>query len=134
MYDVVPDDIRAIAFGVTIPEGDAANRQINALIAEAIILVEAGVPGLRRRVEDNETLTALTETIIKKMVLRVLKNPRSLRSIGIDDLNATIDSAASTGELYLSDTEAALLAESTPGGLVGSIRLGVPRERLPRDR
>lgn len=134
MYDVTAEDIRAIALGITIPPGEDVDAKLDALIGEAEVILNGDVPGLPRRVEGDDTLKALVQSTIKAMVLRVAKNPRALRSIGLDDLNATIDNTASSGELYLTAAEAARLAERPDGGRVGSIRLGLPVERLPRDR
>jgi len=66
------------------------------------------------------------------MVLRVVKNPRSLRSLGLDDFQATIDQAVSTGMLYLSDDERARLLPHGRANLqVGTIRLGLAPWRWP---
>lgn len=47
--------------------------------------------------------------VIADMVLRVMRNPEGKRSETIDDYSYTRDNAVSTGGLYLSDAEAALL-------------------------
>ena len=55
----------------------------------------------------------LVQGVICNMVLRVVKNPMSLRSFGVDDGQATIDSTASTGAMYVADDELALLTASS---------------------
>lgn len=56
---------------------------------------------------------ALVTDVMASMIVRVLKNPDSLRirSESIDDHTdaATLDSTISSGEMYLSDEEAAML-------------------------
>jgi hypothetical protein len=64
------------------------------------------------------------------MVLRVVRNPKALRSIGLDDFQAVVDNSTTTGLLYVSDDELALLAP-TKRRRVGSIRIGVPAWRTP---
>lgn len=53
------------------------------------------------------------------MVLRVIKNPEGYLSEQIDDYQYRRDSAVSTGALYVSDAELALLGNA-PGGSEGA--------------
>lgn len=77
------------------------------------------VPSLVERLEHeqdkhpddaDQDLRLTTVDVIVSMVVRRLKNPRGLRSFGVDDGQATLDWSLSTGEIYLSEDEHALLA------------------------
>lgn len=130
MYGVTPKDIRDAAYGITIAEGQNADTQIEALIDKAEIRLTARIPTLPARVANETVGLALVRGVVEDMVIRVLRNPKALRSIGIDDYQSTIDNSATTGLLYVSDDEYALLA---PSGrcAVGSIQIGIPTWRLP---
>ena len=71
------------------------------------------------------TPTAVSKKVCCAMVLRSLSNPDGKRQESIDDYSYTVDSSRSTGEVYLSDEEAAELA-AKPGGRVFSIVQGAP--------
>jgi len=49
--------------------------------------------------------TATSMAVCAAMVLRVLRNPAGLRSETVDDYTYTIDSARSSGELYMTENE-----------------------------
>lgn len=125
MYEVTPQDIRDAAFGIEFPPG-ATNEQIQRLIDKAETRLNAEIPTLAARWEANTVDHDVVKGVIEDMVLRVVKNPRALRSLGIDDFTATIDNSTSSGLLYVSPDELALLA---PRGRlrVGTIRLGTWR-------
>lgn len=130
MYGVVPQDIRDAGYGVDIEAGEAVDTQLTRLIAKAEVRLNAAVPTLAARFEADEVEADVIKGVIEDMVLRVVKNPDSLRSFSIDDFTGTIDNAVSSGALFVTDDELALL---TPAGrAVGSILLGVPAWRLPR--
>lgn len=128
-YDVTPDDIRNAAFGVTIPEGTNCDSQLEKLIAKAGMLLPAAC--VAGRVAAGTLDPAIVASVIEDMVVRVVKNAKGLRQFSIDDFSATIDTALSSGALYLSDDERARLCPSRAGGRVGSVRIGVPAWRLP---
>jgi hypothetical protein len=77
------------------------------LIEEASILLRVLVPALESLDE------ALTRFVVVRMIRRVMKNPEGyrVRNESIDDYSdgGTIDSALSTGELYVSEQELAWL-------------------------
>ncbi|MDT0171027.1 hypothetical protein [Pseudarthrobacter sp. BRE9] len=108
------------------------------------------VPGLsnrawiriRARFPDIETNTApvppateplvsvdLVMDVMASMIVRVLKNPESLRvrSESIDDHTdaATLDAAISSGEMYLTEDEAALLTPRAEVPVYGMYVLGL---------
>ncbi|MEU5091717.1 hypothetical protein [Streptomyces sp. NPDC021356] len=66
--------------------------------------------------------TDVSTKVCCSMVLRVLSNPDGKRQESIDDYSYTVDSSRSTGELYLSEAEAAELRPWTGGAF--SIVLG----------
>ena len=133
MY-ALPQDIRDAAFGIEIPTGPNVDQQLHALIAKAEGRLAVALPMLASHVADGSVDTATVRGVVEDMVLRVVKNPRSLRTFGIDDLQATIDNSLSMGTLYVTDAERDLLtpASSTARAGFGSIRLGIPEWRLPR--
>jgi hypothetical protein len=51
----------------------------------------------------------LVADVMASMIVRVLKNPDSVRSDAIDDHTTTLDAAISSGEMYLTADEVALL-------------------------
>lgn len=73
------------------------------LLADASAIMRERFPTL----DANTPATAVG--VCCAMVLRVLQNPLGKRTEAIDDYSYTIDSARSTGELYLTDQEAAQL-------------------------
>lgn len=133
-YEVTAAVIRAQAYGVEIATGDTVDAQLDAQVDKAEAILNHKIPTLAARVTAGAIQLALVQGVICDMVLRVVKNPMSLRSFGIDDGQATIDNTASTGLLYLSaDEEALLVPPSTETtGAVRNVRLGVPSWRLPR--
>lgn len=131
MYEVTAADIREAAFGIDIPAGETVDAQLNRLIAKAEVRLSAVLPNLAARYADETVDADLVRGIVEDMVLRVVKNPRSLRTLGLDDFNATIDHSTSTGLLYVTADEVALLSPNRPRRAIGTIRVGVPSWRLP---
>ncbi|WP_102508104.1 hypothetical protein [Sanguibacter massiliensis] len=127
---VTPSDIRDAGFGLAIPEGPTVDAQIQKLIDKAEERLLAAVPSVPRRIAAGTLPAALVKGVVEDMVLRVIKNPRALRQMGVDDFQATIDTAVSSGALYVTGDERALLAPA-PRGSVGSLRIGLPRWRQP---
>ena len=131
-YNVTATDIRAAAYGVDIPAGDAVDDQLDVLITKAETRIGAAVPSLAARVTAGTVAREVVQDVIEDMVLRVVKNPKSLRSLGLDDFQATIDQAVSTGMLYLSDDERArLLPHGRATQQVGTIQIGLRPWRWP---
>lgn len=130
MYATV-DDIRAVAYGVTIPcDADGA---LSRLIAKAEARLLIAVPSIASRLAAGTLDVDLVKGVVEDMVLRIVRNPRGLRSVSIDDFQATIDRALSSGELYVSDAEVALLSPAARASRnFGSVRIGLPEWRLPR--
>lgn len=131
MFDVAPQDIRDAAFGIDIPAGEAVDAQLERLIAKAEMRLATVLPTVASRIEAGALDVDLVRGVIEDMVLRVVKNPRSLRTLGLDDFQATIDNSTSTGLLYVTADEVALLSPRRPRRSVGTIRLGIERWRQP---
>jgi hypothetical protein len=134
VYEVTAATIRDHAYGIDIPAGADIDTQLGTQIIKAEALLNFKVPTLEARVTAGTIALTLVQGVVCDMVLRVVKNPMSLRSFGVDDGQATIDNTASTGAMYLSVDEEALMAALPVHayGAVRSIRLGVPAWRLPR--
>lgn len=96
---------------------DDENRQGMALLEDASAMILDRFPGLATAPTD------ASRAVCRSMVVRVLQNPQGVRSEQIDDYQRTIDSARSTGELYISDDEAEMLRP--PGTTAFSIVVGV---------
>jgi hypothetical protein len=129
-YGVTPKDIRDAAYGLKIPEGDTVDLQIQKLIDKAADRLDSRVPSLHLRVTNGTLKASVVQGVIEDMVLRVLRNPKAFRSLGIDDFQTVIDNSTSTGLLYVSGDDLSLLRPRTRSKF-GSIRLGVPGWRQP---
>lgn len=83
------------------------------LLDDAWAIVTARVPDLETRLiaVPPEVDSGLVVSVVAAMVLRVLKNPAGILSQSIDDFSYTRDRAISSGALYLSDDELALLLD-----------------------
>lgn len=78
---------------------DTETRQATALLDDATAMI------LQRFPQYEAAPTATSLAVCCAMVLRVVRNPDGKRQEAIDDYSYTIDSARSTGELYLSENE-----------------------------
>lgn len=129
-YGVTAASLRQVAFGVDIPEGALVDIQLGHLIDKAEQRIAVKVPSLAARVAAGEVDQATVKGVVEDMVLRVAKNPMSLRTLGLDDFQATIDSAVSTGLIYLTADELSLLSPRVRSK-VASLRLVIPPWRVP---
>lgn len=129
-YGVSSQGIRAAAFGVTIPDGLDVDEKLDRLITKAEMLLPAAC--IARRITAGELSADVVGSVVEDMVIRVAKNAAGYRQRTIDDYSVTIDTALSSGALYLSDDERDRLCPSSPGrGRVGSVAIGIPVYRLP---
>lgn len=85
-------------------------RVATALLGDAWEEVLARVPTLEQRIADGQVTDGLVRRVITAMVVRVLRNPEALRRWGVDDGTFERDAALSSGLLYLSAEEQALLS------------------------
>ena len=134
MIYAYPSDIRDAAFGIVIPSD--ADMALGRLIAKAVERIRAAVPGVDARVEAGVLSADTVRGVIEDMVLRVIRNPNAYRQVSLDDYVRMLDTAISTGRLYLADDERDLLMTrpsipSTRPSRIGSMRLAVPAWRVP---
>lgn len=130
---VKPADIRKAAYGFTIPGGDEVDDKLQKLIAKAGTRIVGAYPTLLARLDAELIEPDTVAGVIEDMVLRVARNPNGYRQVSIDDYNRTIDTALSTGQLYISDQEADLLAPPSKRKArgAGTMRTSIPPWRLP---
>lgn len=131
LLTVTSTDIRDAAYGITIPAGAAVDKAIDKAIVKAIDRIYFACPNLDDRITKGSLKLTLAQGVVEDMVLRVLRNPNAYRQVSIDDYTRMVDTALSSGSLYLSAEEKALLAPGTKAKGIGSIRLAVPKWRLP---
>lgn len=129
--NVTAGEVRTAAYGLTIPTGTDIDASILRLVAKAIDRLPGGRTGIEARIAASSLSESLVRGVIEDMVIRVLRNPRAIRSSSIDDFTETIDNSVSAGELYLSASEAALLTAGSDRPRVGTIRLGLAAWRVP---
>lgn len=103
---------------------DLQNRSLRTLTAQELLVgatllgdawgvLTTRVSGLEARSDAVPTDAALKALIVQvqcAMVLRVLNNPNGKMQESQDDYSYRLDSAVSTGALYVSDAEVALLS------------------------
>lgn len=78
---------------------DTETRQAPSLLDDATAIITDRFP------QYATAPTPASTAVCCAMVLRVLRNPGGHRSEQIDDYSYTVDSALSTGQLYLTDGE-----------------------------
>jgi hypothetical protein len=96
-----------------------------------ILLVQK--PFAEAKVGTLQSFRAVVVQILCAAVLRLLANPDGKYSETIDDYQYTLDKARSTGALYLSDAELALIGDDS-GASSGAYTIvpgGVPRGEQP---
>lgn len=100
------------------------------LLDDAYNHIIVRVPSVARRLDEGPTAeyeSTLISTVCA-MVLRVLNNPNGLLEEGVDDYTSRRDAVQSSGLLYATEAELALLAESGESANAFSIR---PAGRTP---
>lgn len=84
------------------------------------------VPTLEARVVAGAVDMDLVKSAVVSAVVRVLNNPKGVRSGGLDDGQFTIDVEQSSGRLYIHDDDVEDLKPSWALSGVYSVALGVP--------
>jgi hypothetical protein len=112
---------------VTVPDLVNRFRPLNALedtMAQALLvdaweelLAPGKVPDLEDRLADGRVSEGLVRRVVTAMVLRVLRNPDAIRQLATDDVTITRDQVVSSGLLYASEDEVALLTGQPTGEL-----------------
>jgi hypothetical protein len=91
------------------PLTDAEQAAGVVLLEDAWAVLVAQVPSIPERVSADNAFAALVVQVQCTMVLRVLRNPDGKLEEQIDDYRWRRDSAVSTGALYATEAELALL-------------------------
>lgn len=102
-----PADVAARWRPLSSDEELVAERLLGDAWAELLVRV----PTLEARLEAETLSSAVVTRVLASMVLRVLRNPDGKRIEAIDDYQYTRDDAVSSGVLYATAEELALLAE-----------------------
>ncbi|MDO5502148.1 MAG: Gp19/Gp15/Gp42 family protein [Actinomycetia bacterium] len=127
------EQVRTAAYGLTIPEGDQVDEQLKHLVDKARRELSRRGRGDRIAacIAAGRITTEDVRDVLENAVVRVLRNPGSYRHVSIDDFQATLDQAVSSGALHFTDRELADLCIRPSSGF-GTIRVSVPPWRLPR--
>lgn len=96
------------------PFAEAEQAEAQDLLDDAWQLVQ-GAAGVEDRLTSGALREGTVKTVIKGMVLRVLRNRDGIRQFSSDQATYVRDNAVSSGELYLSAADLALLSESDSG-------------------
>lgn len=84
-------------------------RVIGALLDDSYSILLASDPTIADRLVGSDLLHALVVQVQATMIIRVLRNPDGKLEESIDDYSVRFDSAVSSGTLYVSPAELALL-------------------------
>lgn len=84
------------------------------------------VPTLTAQLDADKVDVALVKSAVVSAIVRVLNNPKGVRSAGVDDGQFTIDVEQSSGRLYIHEDDIADLKPSWALSGVYSMPLGVP--------
>jgi hypothetical protein len=126
-----PADVDNVRAAIERPLTEDEERVIPAWLAASWRIVRRKISGVEARLElaadapDYLDVDDVVDVIVA-MVERKLRNPDGLRAWSGDDYDQTVDSALSSGQLYLTEEEIDRLAPPIPGGGNGiySIPLG----------
>jgi hypothetical protein len=93
----------------------------------------ARVPNLEQRLTAGTVSTGLVVRVVSAMVVRVLRNPDSIKTWSVDDASFGRDSLVSSGLLFATDDEIALLSgrASSARRTAFSVAPGVESCRAP---
>lgn len=97
--------------------------------ARAWTRLAAVVPALEKNLEADLVREETVKDVMVSMIVRVLKNPESVRTVAesIDDgsESRTLDNSISTGELYVTDFEIAMLTPQSELPSYGLYTIGL---------
>lgn len=116
---VTPSDVAARWRPLT----DAEIIQVGHLLDDAWALLKSRDTTIDARTTTGTLDAGLLRVVECAMVLRVMRNPEGKRQESIDDYSWTRDNAVSSGLLYVSDDELALLRAPYTKTTRGSVRL-----------
>lgn len=115
------------------PLSDQETRAGAKWLDDAWSIVRRNVPGVQARMNLTEDQPGYLDTedvirVLSWMVIRVLRNPEALRQWSDDTYNQTVDTALSSGLLYLTDGDLADLSPASPG-IAGNGMYSIPLGR-----
>lgn len=99
------------------PLTDAELPNAEALLDDAWEELQARIPDLTARRDAGSVSDGLVRRVVTAMVVRVLRNPDAIRQWGVDDATFTRDTLVSSGLLFVSADEVALLSGAPIGPL-----------------
>lgn len=115
-------DVEAV-FG---PLDDAQSSATQAWLDVAWGKLKRKVPTLVAQLEAGKADSVLVRQAVVSAVVRVLNNPKGVRSAGVDDGQFTVDVEQSSGRLYIHEDDVADLKPAWGLSGVYSMPLGVP--------
>lgn len=116
------DDVESI-FG---PLSNAQKSAVQVWLNVAWGKLKRKVPTLVARIEADKVELVLVKQAVVSAVIRVLNNPKGVRSGGLDDGQFTIDVEQSSGRLYIHDDDVDDLKPNWALPGVYSMPLAVP--------
>lgn len=99
------------------PLDDAEKVNAQAWLDDAWEELLVRVPDLEARIADGRTSSGMARRVAAAMVVRVLRNPDAIRQWSVDDASFTRDHLVSSGLLFVSADEVALLTGAPVGPL-----------------
>ncbi|GAA3699115.1 hypothetical protein GCM10022377_10160 [Zhihengliuella alba] len=97
----------------------AETAQVTAWLDDLEAMVLSRVPDFAEQVAAGDIPAGVVRSVFATAIIRVLNNPKGLRqhTVSIDDFSRTetVDSALSSGALYLTDEEWGLLSPGSSG-------------------
>ena len=104
----------------------AQDAQTRALLRAASKLVRGRFPGIDAMIADGTLDVEVVALGVTNMVLRVLRNPKGLRSETVGPFSRSFDTSSAAGELVITAAEEAMFTptvEETGDSVIGSIML-----------
>lgn len=126
-----PQDVRSAAYGITIPQSNDVDRSLEALIRKAERRLLARVPSIPARIASAELEVAAVRDAVEDIVLRVIRNPNGYSSEQAGEFSYRIDRVVASGRIEITPEDLVGLRPSKRAGTGRSIRLAIPRWRLP---
>lgn len=105
-----PANVNDITARFPTPLTTAQGHLVQALLEDSYAILLASDPTIADRITGSAPLRALVIQVQAAMITRVLRNPDGKLEESVDDYSYRRDSSVSTGALYVSDAELALLS------------------------
>mgnify|MGYP005982688791 CR=1 FL=1 len=117
------DDVKARSLR---PVSESNRAWVETRLGDAWELLKSKVHALEDRITSGDLSLPLVVATLAESVNRVLKNPNSVRSTGVDDAQVTIDYTVASGRLYFLDEEIEALLPTVALSGAYSIPFGIP--------